>query len=33
MVEKLSEMDERMVQNDNEKYEAIQQQDFWFSKA
>lgn len=30
---KFTEMDERMMQNDNEKFEALQQKDFWFQKA
>lgn len=33
IMEKFCEMDTKMVDNDKEKYEALQQKDFWFSKS
>ncbi|KAL4483896.1 hypothetical protein ABPG72_013902 [Tetrahymena utriculariae] len=33
MMQKFIEMDEKMVQNDNEKFEALQQKSFWFGKS
>ncbi|KAL4435394.1 hypothetical protein ABPG74_022877 [Tetrahymena malaccensis] len=33
MMQKFIEMDEKMVQNDNEKFEALQQKNFWFGKS
>ncbi|EWS71757.1 hypothetical protein TTHERM_000467539 (macronuclear) [Tetrahymena thermophila SB210] len=33
MMQKFIEMDEKMIQNDNEKFEALQQKNFWFGKS